>query len=132
VGWVEVYAADWKYCCRDAVKSSEVLYDAKNMVRLSEKSVRVWVKIIFSEIGVGRLIERLRESYKDLEHGVVFMELDCRNKMRRFFSKSNYSRDGMPLYSVSDPTEFEFIRPESLNEALFEIVCDGVRGTIRE
>ena len=100
------------------------------MVRLSEKSVRVWVKVIFSEIGVGRLIERLGESYKDLEHSAVFMELDCRNKMRRFLSKSNYSRDGMRLYSVSDPTEF--IRPESLNEALFEIVCDGLRGTVRE
>lgn len=118
----EVSGGNWKLY--DSGDYSLNYYDAQSMTRPSKNIVRVWVKVNYTKKGVIVWVGRLGKKYEDLSHTKELCEINCVEKMFRSLSINFYDNKGGVIYSSSSPLlKWDFIIPESINEALYKEVC---------
>ena len=117
----DVYGADWKPYYFHEILSA--YYDAQSITRPSKNIVRVWEKRNFTKKGVVDMMGRLGKEYKNLSHLINLQEINCIEKKARLLSGTWYDNKGGVIDSFSSPLEWDFIVPESMNEALYEEIC---------
>jgi hypothetical protein len=120
-GYTEVWGAEWK-----VLGSTDLYvfsYDAKNIVRPSKRIVRTQIKFVFTEKGGKDIAKEYGKQYENVDHGISSIEFNCVEKMKRYLSTRLYAKDG--LISISDNPEalWESIRPETIEETVYEEVC---------
>ena len=121
LGYAEAWGADW-----ELYSSSEKVfyyYDAQNITRPSKNVVRVWEKWDYTEKGVMDMVGSFGKEYENLSHTIFFLEINCSKKKNRGLSLTHYDHKGSVVYSISSPSEWRSINPESMAEKLYKKVC---------
>ena len=119
--YAEVWGADWKFYNSNQWYLG--YYDAQSITRPSKNIVRVWVKWDCTEKGVLENVKRLGKQWENLSHIKLLKEIDCVEKKERILSSTDYNNKGEMIHSSSSPSEWDFITPESVGEALYKEVC---------
>jgi hypothetical protein len=120
-GNAEVWGADWNLYG----SSEKVLYyfDAQSITRPSKNVVRVWEKWDYTEKGVMDMVGSFGKEYENVSHTIFFLEINCSKKENRGLSLTHYDHKGNVVYSISSPSEWRSINPESMAEKLYKEVC---------
>ena len=121
---VEGWAADWKLI--GTSWETDFLYDPQSVSLLSQDNVKVWVKKIYGEKKVKEYIKGLGPEFKELSYDFSLIEFNCSEKKFRLLAFSYYNQDGGLISSFTPDSSFwNFIVPNSILDALFNIVCEG-------
>ena len=122
----DAWGADWRRYADGNFATN--YYDTESISRPSRDIVRVWGKRVWTEKGVIALEEKSGEKYRTITHSTFLSEFHCIDKKTRFLSGNNYfkdeSVDGSVTYSTNNPSKWEFIIPESVDEVLYIILCE--------
>ena len=111
-------------------KGDILLFNKDRITHKTKDIVQVWTKLIYSNDGREKYIQHMKASRRStkgldkLSHTMVLYEIDCKKKMYRTLSITNYDKDGIVLFShSSDKPNGEHIIPDSIFEALQKYVC---------
>ena len=124
---MEGWGADWKFLGKN--DEYEFYVDTKSITLSRENIFRVSVKAVFKDNGINRLVKLFGSEYKNLDHQVGSMELNCSNKMTLDLLSTFYSKGGGVLGSTRTggkmrvSNEWEVIEPGSFNELLYQEIC---------
>jgi hypothetical protein len=100
-------------------------YDIESIAYPSKDTVRVWIREVFSLQGRRAMSRALGGGYENLDHSISQEELNCKDKTFRQLSRTIYTQDGSILSSSKNLAEpFQPIQPNSVNELLYEAVCE--------
>ncbi len=118
-----VLGVDWKFLQEN--EKGEFFYDAENLVPLSEKTIGVWLKVVYS----AKFKEQ--EGLKDLHHTVGFWEIHCQDRMIRLLLSSHFSEDRpeeIPsLPRVFKTPDWEPISTNTVLDELYITICKQLR-----
>jgi hypothetical protein len=118
------YGADWKLI--GTSWETDYYYDPQSIQLLSKDIVRVWMKKIYAEKSVQEYIKGIGPEFKELSYDHSLIEFNCSEKKNRLLTFTYYNRDGGVISTfTSDSSSWNFIVPNSILEALFNIVCSG-------
>jgi hypothetical protein len=121
------WAAEWIRF--EASPSEDMYYDKSGINNENKNSVRVWVRSIFREKGKIHIYSILKnygtppDNPDTVSHSMTLYELDCVNNKFRFASYTIYGGERSVLYSNLKPLEWVYIMPETVPDALKNIVC---------
>ena len=117
IGCQSTKGRDWKFF------SSTDLYEAFYYVSKShflyKGTVRVWIKLEYTEEGIAENIKEFGKDYKNMSYSLQFWEINCRAKTQRILSINQYSVEGNIL--KTKPTKSR--HSGSLGKSLSEAVC---------
>ncbi len=100
-------------------------YDTENLIRPGEGVVKVQVNIVYGTKGVADLVDKHGHRFEDIGNGVALFEIRCAERTTRIMSSTYYSWNGTELLSnVPQNSEWGFISPGSVGEALLKTVCE--------
>ena len=120
----DVYGTDWRlYSYNDKQKS---YYDAQSITHPSKNIVRVWVKWNYTEKGVINtmgMMGKFGKKFENLSHLINLEEVDCVEKKSRNLSFTYYNKEGNSIVSSDEPSEWNLIVPDSVDEDLYEEIC---------
>ena len=120
-GYTEVWGADWKlYGSND---KGEYYYDTRGITHPSKNIVRVWTRQNLTEKGVLDMVGKFGKEYENLSHTISLWEINCSEQENRGLSLTHYDRKGSTIYSISSPSDWNFIVPESITDSLYKEVC---------
>ncbi|MDI7260488.1 MAG: hypothetical protein QME90_11280 [Thermodesulfobacteriota bacterium] len=118
----ELWGADWKPYARN--EHFYCYYDAENLTRSAENTIRVWTKNVYTNKGVNLILKNLGKEYKNLEYSVQLNEMNCIDKMINIASGIFYSKEGDIISKDDYPdSHWRFITPDSSEEILYKKVC---------
>jgi len=118
------YGADWKLI--GTSWETDYYYDPQSEQVLSKDIVQVWIKKIYGEKKVKEFIKGIGPEFKELSYDNSLIEFNCSEKKSRLLTFSYYRKDGGLITSFTpDSSSWNFIVPNSILEALFNIVCGG-------
>ncbi len=116
-----VWGVDWQYY--GLTEEAYFYYDTESITHTSNDIIRVLQKREYTETGVNSAVENLGERYRNLHHGIILSEINCKDNTSRMVSFTHYDTEGGFIYSSNVQTEWEFINSESAQEHLCEILC---------
>ncbi len=120
LSYAEVWGAEWREFDRN---DGEIRYYYGHSVRHpSDKIVRVWVKMEYTDKGLSEKIQKLGKNYENLMYTMMEEEINCSDKKWRKLSLHDYSKEGKVIYSSSRAGEWKRIDPGSMPEALCKAV----------
>jgi len=118
--YAEVWGAGWREFDRN---DEEIRYYYVQGVRHpSDKIVRVWVKMEYTDKGLSEKVQKLGKNYENLKYTMMEEEINCLDKKWRNLSLHDYSREGKVIYSSSRAGEWKRIDPGSMAETLCRAV----------
>ena len=118
--YAEVWGAGWREFDRN---DEEIRYYYVNSVRhLSDKIVRVWVKMEYTDKGLIEKIQKLGKNYENLKYTMMEEEINCSDKKWRNLSLHDYSKEGKVIYSSSRAGGWKRIDSGSMAETLCKAV----------
>jgi len=127
-------ASDWiLYGSPDTGKE---YYDKGSIQKVNKHIVRVWTKKILSKKGEKELFSILKSFNKapdnpnKLHHNLVLQEIDCVNEKYMYSSVTIYDEKDNVIASEPKSGEWDNILPDTVTEALRNIVCDEVYGNM--
>jgi len=121
-GNAEVWGEDWKYI--GEAYEGKYFYDANRMTRPSKGIVRVWIKVLYTEKGVNYMVSLLGGKYATLSYAIVLFDYHCGDNKKQIVPIGFYSKNGKVLISSDNQTSnWNFISPDSIDEALYKILC---------
>ncbi len=102
-----------------------LFYDLESLSYPSKDTVNVWIKEIFTPIGIRKTSRGLGKNYEHLDHSVLQEELNCRDRVFRQLSLTLYDKDGIILSSSqNEAAAFQPIQTDSINSDLYKAVCE--------
>ena len=117
-GW----SAEWKQYFK--TDYSQYYFDSETLTYPSDYTVRVSVKLVFTDKGVQSAVQQLGRAYENLEHSIQSLEINCAVKTINLVQVVTYSKTGAVInreeYSVSD---WRPVSPKTPYEALLKEVC---------
>lgn len=118
---IEGWGADWKFYAA----SEQILYyyDAQNITHPSKNIVRVWERWDYTEKGVLDMVGTSGKKYENLSHSIILWEINCSEKKDRGLSLTHYDHKGSVVHSISSPSDWNFIVPETVGEVIYKEVC---------
>jgi hypothetical protein len=122
-GSAEVWGSDWKsYGSNDYCLA---YYDAQSITRSSIliNIVKVWTRWDWTDKGVLAWEEGSGKKYENFSQSRILYEINCQEKKFRRLSETLYNDKMELLHSISSPSKWEYIVPESIIEALHKEVC---------
>lgn len=118
--YAEVWGEGWREFDRNDV---EIGYYYVHSVRhLSDKIVRVWVKMEYTDKGLIEKIQKLGKNYENLKYTMMEEEINCSDKKWRNLSLHDYSKEGKVIHSSSRAGEWKRIDLGSMAETLCKAV----------
>jgi len=120
---VEGWGADWKFIAKD-VQGTVSEIDVTSITHHPNNIVRVWVKRTYSQMTINQMVNDLGTKYTTLSYSIVLHEVHCTQNKFRILTTRNYSSViGLIDTETSSFTEWDFITPDSMGEALLKEVC---------
>ena len=120
-GNAEAWGADWKLYSNN---ENFIGYcDTQSITRLSKNIVRVWVRWDWKEKGKLDMLKDFGKIMENLSHSKLLIEIDCVEKKNHRLSWTDYDNKGKMIDSISSPSEWDFITPETVAESLYKAVC---------
>jgi len=108
---------DWKYF--NSTDLYEGFYYVSKSHFLYKGTVRVWIKLEYTEEGIAENVKEFGKDYENLSYSLQLWEIDCPGKKERILSISQYSVDGNILKTKPGKSHLS----ESLGKSLSEAVC---------
>jgi hypothetical protein len=111
-------------------------YDEAGLTVLPDGSVRVLVKMVFSDEEIRRYLQYRKQGnlpmdgYENLKYAELLRQIHCQKKEITTIIVKEYSGDGKALSSFNiDQTRVPFtpIEPGSIDETLYRTVCAKAR-----
>ena len=118
----EVWGESWKYV--DQAYAGMYYYDADRITRQSEDIVRVWMKVLYTENGVHNMVRLLGKNFETLSYAIALFECHCGDKKKEIVPIGFYSEDRKLLLSASQVSNWNFMSPDTIDEALCKILCE--------
>ena len=104
----------------------ECFYDAEDMIRSSQDTVKVWTKLEYTQKGVIEMLIKFGKHYENLSYSLELWEINCAEKKDRLLSITAYTAEGNILYTDqagSRPPPWKVISRESVEESLYKALC---------
>ena len=98
-------------------------YDTKSVARLPNGTIKVSAKMIYTDAGRDWAVKKGGAGYRDLDHILGLMEIDCANKRFRNLSATTYSKKGKVINSTNSPKEWIDLPQSSAFWLLYEDLC---------
>jgi len=120
--YAEVGGGNWKYI--GEAYEGIYFYDGARITRPSEDTARVWIRILYTQEGINRMVSLLGRKYETLSYAIALFQYQCRDKKKQIVPIAFYSKDGKVLISADDRIfNWNFMSPDSVDEALYKILC---------
>ena len=122
--YAEGWGTDWRWFA--SISYSDYFYDAQGITRQPNGMSCVWYKRILNDEDRIDYVAKFGEKYKDMEHVIALLELDCKGKRSRYLNIIYYSKEGKVIESDDLPqgkADWKYIIPDTVGEKLFNIVC---------
>lgn len=127
-GYAEVRGEDWVRYGKK--KTGSYYYDRQSVTRQSKDIVGVCNKIVFTNKGVAKIVERLGKSYESVGYVISLKEINCTDKTQHWISSNVYSKKGELLSTPPCNIEWESIIQGTLSDILLQKVCNLVEKEI--
>ncbi len=132
-----IWAAEWGF--RGLLPRGTGYYD-KNSIKIIDNNIRqVWTVTLYNEQGKADAFSILKRQDKAPENPAMLqqestlLEFDCANRKYRITSINIYDEQDNLLLSVSEINDkWHDIIPNSINEKLKNIVCNGATTSKKE
>ena len=112
----EVWGAGWREFDRN---DGEIRYYYVQSVKYpSDKIVRAWVKMEYTDKGLTEKIQKLGGNYENLKYTMMEEEMNCSDRKWRSLFSHDYSKEGKVIYSSSHAGGWKHIDAGSMAEAL--------------
>jgi len=121
-GYAEAREESWKYV--DQAYAGMYYYDADRIKRQSEDIVRVWMKVLYTENGVHNMVRLLGKNFETLSYAIALFECHCGDKKKEIVPMGFYSEDSKLLLSAKQISNWNFMSPDTIDEALCKILCE--------
>jgi hypothetical protein len=119
----EVSATDWRFYTRSEFGLYQ--YVGEDLSHLSENLVRVWQKLVLSEIGSTYLVRELGKEYENVKEIITLREIDCTDKKNRILGIIYRSEGGLVIKREPyEPTEWNSVIPDSVDDILHHAICE--------
>ena len=100
-------------------------YDAQDVRRSSQNPIRVHQKITLSDRGKTSLIRELGAVYEHVKELILLREIDCTCKKGRVLKLIYYSENDEVINKETyEPTGWNAITPDSVDDILYQAVCE--------
>ncbi len=121
--YVDVSAEDWRFYARSEFGLYQ--YDAEDVSHLSQPLFSVHQKLILTDRGASHLVRELGKEYENARQIVTLREVDCSGKKSRIVGLTYCTENGLVIRSESyDLAEWDSITPDSVDDALYVVVCE--------
>ena len=117
----EVWGEDWKLFKK--TDDGKFYYDKKDVTYLAPGILKVWIRQVYTKKGKIDMINLVGPRYENLSYSINSLEFNCEPKLIRFLSITYYSKDGNVLDLENSSDKWEFIRSNSMFDALHKKVC---------
>lgn len=112
----------WKFL--GSTNLYEGFYYVSKSHLLYKGTVRVWIKLEYTEKGVAEYIKEFGKDYENLSYSLQLWEIDCPTRKEIISSTSQYSVGGNIIGTKSATESAKGQISRSLSRSLFEAVCD--------
>ncbi len=122
--YAAVWGEDWKLYAKTDLY--ECFYNAEDMIRSSQDTVRVWTRSEYTEKGRTEMVKKSGKHYGNLNYSLELWEINCAEKKDRLLSIAAYSAEGNILYTDqagSRLPRWKIISRKSVEERLYEALC---------
>jgi len=117
LGSGHAWGADWKFF--SSTDSYEVSYYVSQSHLLYKTTIRLWVKLEYTEKGKADYIKQFGKDYKNLSYSLQYWEIDCPSRRQRVLSINHYNAEGDVLNT--EPAKNPFSK--SFTMSLVETIC---------
>ena len=117
----EAWGEDWKLFKK--TEDAQFYYDKKDIIHLTQKLVKVWIKQVYTKKGVIDMVNLVGPHFENLNYSINSLEFDCQTKLMRFLSMAYYSKDGDVVDIENPPDKWESIPASSMFDVLCKRVC---------
>jgi len=114
-------AEDWKLF-KETV-DAKFYYDTKDVARLPQKMVSVWIKQVYTKKGKTDMVNLVGPRYENLGYAINELQFDCGAKKVRFLAMTYYSKNDDVLDLENPSEKWEPITPNSMFDTLHNKVC---------
>jgi len=124
LGYDAASAENWRLYAKTDLY--ECFYDAEDMIRSSQDTMKVWTKLEYTQRGVIEMLIRFGKHYENLSYSLELRETNCTEKRQRLLSITAYSAEGNILYTDqagNRPPPWKTISRGSVEEALYNALC---------
>lgn len=126
LSYAEAWGEDWRSFGVSGVNVGKWFYDEESLIHSSKNIVRVRTNVwtdTSSKEGTDRYVEELKKRFKNLNHVMSLMEVNCADKKTRLLEMTGYFNQTV-LGSIQNPKkDWSFIAPGSRDEALYKAIC---------
>jgi hypothetical protein len=120
-GYEIVWGAEWKFYGMN--EEGSYFYDTGSMARLSESIVRVYVKSVYTEMGIFHWVSGGGEEFHNLDFSLIMSDFNCVERSIRYRSIIFYSKNGEVFHPISND-EWHFFAPDSMSGTLLKEICE--------
>ena len=117
----EAWGEDWKLFKKG--EDAKFYYDKKDVIHLTQKIVKVWIKQVYTEKGIIDMVNLVGPRYDNLSYSINSLDFDCGAKLIHFLSMTYYSKNEDVLDLENPSEKWESIPPNSMFDALYKKVC---------
>ena len=121
LGCVQAGRPVWKFYAEN--EEGWFVYDIQNLTHPSRDIVRVWTKSVYLDKGMGPVVKKIGKGYENPSYTIRFQEIDCKDEKMRLLSVTYYSQDGEVLKTFKQESLWRSISPGSIDEKLYQRVC---------
>jgi len=124
LGYEAAWAEDWRLYTK--TDSYECFYNAEDMIRSSQDTVKVWTRSEYTERGRTEMVKKFGKHYGNLNYSLELWEINCAEKKDRLLSIAAYSAEGNILYTDQAGSRlppWKIISRKSVEESLYEALC---------
>jgi len=112
-----VWGADWKFF--RSTDSYEVFYYLTKSHLLYKSTVRVWIKLEYTEKGKADYVKEFGKDYENLSYSMQYWEIDCPSRRQRVLSINHYTAEG----NILNPKQAKNPFSTSFTSSLVETIC---------
>ena len=114
----EAEGADWRKLFSN--QQGNFLYNAESIYR-ERAYLSVWTKFIFNKQGRNWVAKHYKKKLEDIQQVFILFEVDC-TAGKICVEKSTFgSHDGLLILSLDVPSDFAFIKMDSVKESLYKV-----------
>jgi hypothetical protein len=113
--------ADWVQFAK--TEDADLYYDKDDITRSSSGTDNVWVKYVYTEVGVKDRVKQLGPKFENLDHSITLFEIDCVGELVLSLSTVYFSKDKSVLKIEEPEKSWVYISTGSLFDTLYGKVC---------
>ncbi len=121
LAWTGVCWADWILFAK--TEAADLYYDKDDITHSSAGTAYIWVKYVYTELGVKNKVNQLGLKFENLDHSIALFEFDCVGKLVLSLSAVYFSKEKAVLEIKEAENGWKYIPSGSPLDSLYGKAC---------